>query len=279
MLASAVRTGGEFAEVFAEDKRSTSAGARRRADRAGHQRPRPWRRHPRRQGRHHRLRPHRRPVSERGLLRRRRGGRGGRQPGRRRRAHDRPDAAQPAPRSARSSATPTRCPRPTKVALLRTRRRRGPLGRRRRSSRCRPATPTVAQADPRRQHRRRAGRPTSRSARSMRISVVANGDAGMQTGFQSMGQHRSASRCSTASTSRSSPATRPARRSPSSAPGRRRAARCPSSSSAAAAACCSTRRAATASRPTSSPRAPACTAASRASWSPRRSSRSSTTAR
>ena len=49
--------------------------------------------------------------------------------------------------------------------------------------------------------------------------------------------------------------------------------------SAARAACCSTRRAATGSRPTSSTRTRRCSAVTSASWSRRRSSRSSTTAR
>ena len=61
VLGTAMRTGGEFAEVFIEDKRSTIGRARRRADRTGHQRSRPRRRHPGRQGRDDRLRPHRRP--------------------------------------------------------------------------------------------------------------------------------------------------------------------------------------------------------------------------
>ena len=88
----------------------------------------------------------------------------------------------------------------------------------------------------------------------LRISAVADGDTGMQTGYQSWATP-SGSRCSTPSTWRSSPARRPGRRSRSCAPGPRRRERCRSSSSTAPAACCSTRRAVTASRPTSSRRA------------------------
>ena len=268
----------EFAEVFAEDKRSTSAGLDDGRIEQVTQRPRPRRRHPRRQGRHHRLRAHRRPQ------------RGG--------------PASPRPRPPRAAASqggggtrtialtrrdrhggstpveryPDDVPKADKVALLRRVDEAARGAAARRSCRCR-----AGYGDSRRRilvantdgvladdeqvraldaHQRRRQRRHRHADRASRAPATP-----------------SASRCSTRSTSRSSPATRPARRSPSSTPARRRAARCPSSSSAAAAACCSTRRAVTASRPTSSPRAPASTAARRASWSPRRSSRSSTTAR
>ncbi len=56
-LAVALRTGADFAEIYAEDKRNTSVVARRRSDRAGHVRPRPRRRHPCDQRRDHGLRP------------------------------------------------------------------------------------------------------------------------------------------------------------------------------------------------------------------------------
>ncbi len=112
-----------------------------------------------------------------------------------------------------------------------------------------------------------------------RISVVANGDTGMQTGFQSMGHTIGWEVFDDASTSRSWRATPPARRSSSSRPARRRRVRCRSSSRTAPAACCSTRRAGTGSRPTTSRRVPRCTPARSASWWPHRSSRSSTTAR
>ena len=61
VLGSALKTGGEFAEVFAEDRRNSSAlldDGRVEELTSG---PRPRRRHPRRGRRHHRLRPHRRP--------------------------------------------------------------------------------------------------------------------------------------------------------------------------------------------------------------------------
>ena len=111
----------------------------------------------------------------------------------------------------------------------------------------------------------------------VRVNVVADGDTGMQTGFQSIG-HTVGLEMFDRSTSRSWPATPPARPSPSSTPARRRRARMPVVIGRAAAACSSTRRAATASRPTSSPRAPASSPARWASRWRRRSSRSSTTA-
>ena len=112
----------------------------------------------------------------------------------------------------------------------------------------------------------------------MRISAVANGDTGMQTGFQSMGHTvgweifdsidveelaRDAARQAITKLG--------ARPAPSGA--------MPVVIRRAPAACCSTRRAGTGWRPTTSPRARACTAARSVSWSRRRSSRSSTTAR
>ena len=61
VLGAALRTGGEFAEVFAEDKRSSSAGLDDGKVEQLTSRPRPRRRHPGRRRRDHRLRPHRRP--------------------------------------------------------------------------------------------------------------------------------------------------------------------------------------------------------------------------
>ena len=61
VLGSALKTGGEFAEVFAEDRRNSSALLDDGTGRGAHLRPRPGCRHPGRGGRHHRLRPHRRP--------------------------------------------------------------------------------------------------------------------------------------------------------------------------------------------------------------------------
>ena len=100
------------------------------------------------------------------------------------------------------------------------------------------------------------------------VSCVATGDTGMQTGRESIGHtvgfelfdmydvdelaRRAADRA----------LTKLGR------PPRAQRRRCPSSSPAAAAACCSTRPAATASRPTSSPRAPRCSATASASRSP-----------
>ena len=119
----------------------------------------------------------------------------------------------------------------------------------------RPATATAAAASS--SPTPTASSPTTtRSAPCSRSSCVATGDTGMQTGRETHRPHRRLR------------AVRPLRRRGAGPPGRRagphQARRppgaqrrsCRSSSARAAAACCSTRRAATASRPTSSPRAP-----------------------
>ena len=188
--------------------------ARRRAGRAGHERPRPRRRHPRRQGRDHRLRPHRRPLRGRPAGGRR-GGRGGRQPGRRRRPTSWRSRRRPAHRGEPRRAATRRGAqgRPRSSCCSGSTTRRGQSARR--SCRCRPATATAASAI-------LVANTDGLLAEDdqvrtlVRISVVADGDAGMQTGFQSRWATPSASRSSTRSTSRSWPATPPARRSPSS---------------------------------------------------------------
>ena len=83
---------------------------------------------------------------------------------------------------------PDDVPKATKVDLLRRVDEAARVGR----SGDRPGVGRLRrqpQADPRRQHRRRAGRRRSRCRVLMRISAVANGDTGMQTGFQSDGPH------------------------------------------------------------------------------------------
>ena len=65
VLGAALRNGGDFAEVFAEDRRASSARARRRQGRGAELGPRPRRRHPGRRRRDDRLRPHGRSVASR----------------------------------------------------------------------------------------------------------------------------------------------------------------------------------------------------------------------
>ena len=178
-------TGGDFAEVFAEDKRLLVGAARRRPGRGALLGSRPWRRHPGGGGRHHRLRPHRRPDR-------------GRPPGRRRGGGRR--------REGRRGRHPHRRPRPA-------RRRTNPLGRRAPAGRRapRPARSSCC-AGPTRPAAARHGSVTQVSARygdSRRrilvansdgllaedeqvrtlftVGVVASGDTGMQTGRRSIG--------------------------------------------------------------------------------------------
>ena len=218
VLAGAVRTGADFAEVYAEDKRSTSAGlddGRVEQVTSGRDRgagirvvagettgfaytptcPRPASHGP--------------PPAAAAAA----------QPGRWRRAHRRPHAVGAAPAEhdragsrlgrqggqGRAAATDRRS-RP----LLRPGDRPG-VGRLRRQP----------QADPRRQHRRRVGRGRQSSARCCGSAPSPTATPACRPA-SSRWATRSASRCSTRSTSRSSPARRRARRSPSSAPVRRR---------------------------------------------------------
>ncbi len=111
---------------------------------------------------------------------------------------------------------------------------------------------------PRRQLRRAAHRATTRCARCSASAPWRSGDTGMQTGRESIGhtigfelfdRYDVEDLARAGRRARAHQARRPAR-------AHRRAAR--RHRRRAAAACCSTRRAATASRPTSSPRAPRC---------------------
>ena len=184
VLSTAMRSGGEFAEVYAEDKRSTSAGlddGRVEQVTSGRDR-----------GAGIRVVAgettgfaHTSDLTERGPARRGRGRRGGRPPGRRRNPHRRPHAVGRRRRSTPSSATPTRSPRPTRSSCCAAS-TRPPA----------PPAPAIVQVS--------AGYGDSRKrvlvANSdglladdevvrclLRISAVADGDTGMQTGFQSMG--------------------------------------------------------------------------------------------
>ena len=184
VLAAALRTGGDFAEVYAEDKRSTSAGARRRPGRAGHA-----------------AAATAAPAS---------GSSSARPP-----ASPTPPtcpsaACCAAAEAAAAAARQRRRRRPRVVALTPRGRapvnpveqlpRRGAQGRprssccaRRRRRRARPAAP-IAQVsagygdsrkrDPRGQHRRRCWPSDDQVRTLLRVSVVAAGDTGMQTGFR-----------------------------------------------------------------------------------------------
>ena len=120
------RGGGDFAEVFVEDRPCVERPLRRRQGRGAALRPRPGRRHPGRARRHHRLRPHRRPL-RRGPRRRGRARRpprpGAAAAGTRGRAADPPATAPAAAR--RRDRCPETVAKARKVELLRTRRRRG----------------------------------------------------------------------------------------------------------------------------------------------------------
>ena len=223
--AAALRTGGEFAEVFVEDKRSSSARARRRQGRGAHA---PGR------DRGAGIRvvvgettgfAHTADLSEPGLRVRRRGGgrRGPRR--RRRRAHRgaRPRRTRPAPE--RRAVLPGDVAKATKVELLQ-----------RADEAARAVGGAIKQVSARYGDSRRrilvansdgllAGDDQVRTLFS--VPAVAAGDTGMQTGSRPSATP-SASSCSTATTSRTSPAGPPSRRSPSSRPARRRRARCPS---------------------------------------------------
>ena len=117
---------------------------RRRSGRAGDQRARPRRRHPRGHRRHHRLRPHGRPLRARPARR----GRGGRRGRPRRAAADahgrRARRRAGSHASTRSSGTPTRCQGATRSTLLQRVDDAARVAPAPRSCRCRPATPTAA---------------------------------------------------------------------------------------------------------------------------------------
>ena len=274
-LQTALRHGGDFAEVFAEDRRTCDGAPRRRQGRGIRVGPRAGRRHPRRARRDHRLRPHRRPQSRPGCAT------PPTPPRPRRRARRARPASRPSSRRETRPAhevllLPETVAKARKVEVL----ERADDAARSVSDSIRQVSASLRRRpapDPRRQLRRpaRRGRPGPHPLRGQLRRGRRHRHADRHARRPGA---RSASRSSTRSTRRRSRAPRPNAPSPCCGPGRRRAASCPSCCGAARAACCSTRRAATASRPTSSTRTPRCSAGTWASSSPRRSSRWSTTA-
>ena len=208
-----MRTGGEFAEVYAEDKRSTSAGlddGRVEQVTSGRDRgagirvvagettgfahtQRPERGRPRGPPPRPRPRPPARAAAARAPWR---------SPQRRRTGRT------------RSSRIPTTVAKAAKVELLQ-RDRRGRPRRRRRDRAGVGRLRRQPQAGARRQHRRRCS-PTTRSCACCCASAPSPTATPACRPASSRWATRSASRSSTRSTSRSWPATPPARRSPSS---------------------------------------------------------------
>ena len=194
-----LRTGGELAEVFVEDRGQLERRVRRRQGREPLLGPRAGRRHPRDRGRHHRLRPHRRPLRG-GPGRGGRGGRGRRPLRRRRRAGGGPHPPDARRGPTRCAILPEEVAKARKVELLRqaddAARSAGsaitpgdrPL---RRQPPADPRSPTATACSPR----------TTRSARCFTVMAVASGDTGMQTGLPVARAAPSASSCSTATTS------------------------------------------------------------------------------
>ena len=198
VLGAALRRGGEFAEVFVEDRARHLGRARRRSGGGAVLGPRPGRRGPGGGGRDHRLRPHRRP-SEAGLLAAAEAAAGR---GPRGRGGGTVVALAPrhAPRALRRDHLPRRRRQGPQDRAPGPGRRRGPSAGAAPSPRCRPPTataggaswwPTATGCSP----------PTTRSARASRVSCVAVGDTGMQTGYESAPSPW-ASSSSTPSTSR-----------------------------------------------------------------------------
>ena len=222
-LSTALRAGGELAEIFVEDKASSNAIFDDGKVENLSSGPRPGRRDPGDRRRHHRVRPHRRPVAHRP-------GRGGR--GRR--------CGRPIRRRRRGGGGPHPAGRPE------AQRRRHLPGGRRQGHQGRPAAPgrrhrpggrvghhpghrplrRQPPPDPRRQQRRppHRGRPGAHAVHR---------DGG------GLGRHRhadrlpvarvarSASSCSTPTTSTTSPARPPSGRCSSWPPAPRRPAPCP----------------------------------------------------
>ncbi len=184
VLASAVRTGARVRRGLRRGQADDVGGARRRANRAGHQRSRPWRR----ASASSRARPPASPTpptcpSAACSLRPRRLRQ---QPARATAAPtSSPSPAQAEHRVSPWSGTPDEVPKAERspcCAASTT----PPARPARRSCRCRPATPTRASGSS--WPTPTACWPADEQVRAMmRVSVVANGDAGMQTGFQSMG--------------------------------------------------------------------------------------------
>ena len=209
-LHTALRDGGDFAEVFVEDRRVVDRAPRRRP------RSRSWCRAASAAPGIRVVRgdttgfAHTADLSEHGLQRGRRGGRG--------------RGARRTGRGARRRArTARRRPRPTRSAILpgdgregaqgrgaRARRPRRARARATRSARSASATPTPAAASS-------SPTPTACSSRTTRCApgswcnCVAVGDTGMQTGIRGARPHASASSCSTRSTPRRWRAPRPQR--------------------------------------------------------------------
>ena len=185
MLGAALRSGGEFAEVYAEDKRSTSVGlddGRVEQVTSGRDR-----------GAGIRVIAgettgfaHTSDLSEAGLAAAAeaaaaaasRGGGGAAHGGAHRQRRRRiVNADRRYPDDVAKTAKVELLQRIDDAARSRRAGDRPGVGRLRRQP----------QAGARRQHRRAARRRRDRPRASLRISVVANGDTGMQTGFQSMG--------------------------------------------------------------------------------------------
>ena len=186
VLGAGLRTGAEFAEVYVEDKRSSSANlddGKVEQVTSGRDRGAGIRVV---DGRDHRLRPHRRPQRVRAAGRGR-GGRGRRrEPGWRRGPRRRPHPQVRPIGCSDVAICPGRVGKAAKVDLLLRadeaargagRRHRAGVGRLRRQP----------QADPRGQLRRACWSTTSRSARCSASACVASGDTGLQTGYESLG--------------------------------------------------------------------------------------------
>ena len=186
-LHRALAGGGDFADVFVEDRAVTSAtydDGKVEEMRSGRSRGAGIRVV---RGRDHRLRPHHRPHRGGPRDRGRRGGGRGARPGARARAsaaltrrdapapHDGRDAARRRwPRRARSRCWrgPTTRPGPSRTRSARSRRATPTRGARSSSP-----TPTAC------------SRPTTRCARASRCTCVASGDTGLQTGHGGARSH------------------------------------------------------------------------------------------
>ena len=205
------------------------------------------RRHPRRRWRDHRVRPHRRP--DRGGPAGRGRAAAGRGPRRRRRRADRRPRAR-SPPTAAATHLPNTVDKAAQARAPDPGRRRRPCRR----GRHHPGPGRLRRQPPPHPRRQLRGPPRQDDQIRTRFNVlcVANGDTGMQTGYESLARtegfeiferHRVEDIARTGCR---------AARWPSSRPGPRPRARCRWCSPAAAAASCSTRPAATASKPTTS---------------------------
>ena len=182
VLAAALRRGGEFAEVFVEDRRSTSAVARRRPRRGAVVGARPRRGRPGRGRGDHRLRPHRRPLRG-GLLAAAEAAAAVARRGRRRAAWSPSSSARRRGRNEVASL-PEDVPKATQDRAA------APAPTTPRAARAAAITQVSASlrrqppAHPGRQLRRPPRRPTTRCARASRCRAWPSGDTGMQTGLR-----------------------------------------------------------------------------------------------